>query len=196
VGALGRIRAGLARALVRAARARERRNPPLADRLLRFALRTEPVMAEAATTLVAARRARGDRLAAVEAARLAAGRFPQSSDAWFLLGEAHQGAFQMHEAADAYARALGLAERADAALRIGLLLRRDARDAEAAGMFARAFAAGGGPEALYENAVSLWGAGDTEQALRALEMWGTHFVDGPARIADARRALERAGRPA
>jgi hypothetical protein len=62
-------------------------------------------------------------------------------------------------------------------------------------MFARAFAAGGGPEALYENAVSLWSAGDREQSLRALEMWGTNFVDGPARVADARRELERGSRP-
>lgn len=196
MGALARFRAGLAGALVRAARARERRSPPLADRLLLLALHAEPAMADATGALVALRRARGDRLAAIDAARLATRRFPQSSDAWFLLGESLQGAFRMREAADAFARALGLAERSDAALRIGLLLRRDARHAEAAAMFARAFAAGGGPEALYENAVELWNAGDAEQALRALEMWGTHFVDGPARIAEARRVLERAGHPA
>ena len=196
MGALARLRAGLARALVRAARSRERRNPPLADRLLLLALRIEPEMGEAARALVAARRARGDRLAALEAARVATERFPLASEAWFLLGESHQGAFRMKEAADAYARALGLQERADAAFRIGLLLRRDARHADAAAMFARAFATGGEPEALYENAVSLWQAGDAEQALRALEMWGTHFVDGPARVADARRQLARGPGPA
>jgi tetratricopeptide (TPR) repeat protein len=195
VGALARLRAGLARALVRAARSRERRDPPRADRLLLLALRLEPEMGEAAAALVAARRARGDRLAAVAAAQLAAERFPLSSDAWYLLGEADEGAFRMREAADAYARALGQRERGDAALRIGQLLRRDGRHVDAAAMFARAFAAGADPEALYENAVSLWQAGDTEQALRALEMWGTHFVDGPARIADARRRLARGATP-
>ncbi len=196
MGALARLRAGFARALVRAAHSRERRNPPLADRFLLLALRTEPTMGEAAGALVTARRLRGDRLAAVEAARLATVRFPQASDAWVLLGEALEGAFRLKEAADAFARALGLAERADAALRIGLLLRRESRHAEAAGMFARAFAAGAGPEALYENAASLWSAGDTEQALRALEMWGTHFADGPARVAEARRELALGARPA
>jgi len=196
VGALARLRAGFARALVRAARSRERRNPPLADRFLLLALRTEPTLGDAAGALVAARRARGDRLAAVDAARFATARFPQASDAWFLLGEALQGAFRMKEAEDAFARALGLAERADAAFRIGVLLRRESRHPEAAGMFARAFAAGGGPEALYENAASLWSAGDAEQALRALEMWGTHFADGPARVAEARRELARGARGA
>jgi tetratricopeptide (TPR) repeat protein len=142
------------------------------------------------------RRLGGDRLGALAAARSAAARFPMSTDAWFLLGEASQGAFKMKEAIDAFARALGLAERADAALRMGFLLRRDTRHAEAAAMFARAFAAGAGPEALHENATSLWSAGDTEQALRALEMWGTHFVDGPSRVADARGALERGANPA
>lgn len=179
---------------MRAARNRERRNPPLADRLLRLALRTEPEMADAASALVALRRARGDRLAAQAAARRATELFPRASDAWYLLAEAHQGAFKMREAVEAFERSLDLRERADAAFRIGLLLRRESRHAEAAAMFARAFAAGGEPEALYENAVSLWGAGDREQSLRALEMWGTHFVDGPARVADARRELERGAR--
>jgi tetratricopeptide (TPR) repeat protein len=193
VGALARLRSGIARALVRAARSRERRDPPLADRLLLLALRTEPEIGEAAAALVAARRARGDRLAALAAADLAAQRFPLASDAWFLLGECREGAFRMREAADAYACALGLRERADAAFRLGLLLRRDARHADSAAMFARAFAAGADPEALYENAVSLWQAGDAEQALRALELWGTNFVDGPARVADARRRLAHGG---
>ena len=196
MGMLARLRAGLARALVRAARSRERRNAPLADRLLRWALRLEPRMGDAAPTLVALRRVGDDRLGALDAARAATARFPQAADAWFLLGEAYQGAFKMKEAMDAFARALGLAERADAALRIGLLLRRESRYADAAAMFARAFAAGAGPEALYENAASLWHAGDTEQALRALEMWGTHFADGPARVADARREFERGAKPA
>lgn len=196
MGALARLRAGLARALVRAARSRERRNAPLADRLLRWALRLEPQMGDAAPTLVALRRIRGDRLGALDAARSATARFPLADDAWFLLGEAYQGAFKVKEAMDAFARALGLAERADAALRMGLLLRRESRHADAAAMFARAFAAGAGPEALYENATALWHAGDTEQALRALEMWGTHFVDGPARVADARRGFEHGGQPA
>lgn len=196
MGALARLRASLARALVRAARSRERRNPPLADRLILFALHIEPTLGEAAGALVAVRRARGDRLAAVAAARLAAGRFPQASNAWYLLGEALEGAFRVRDAADAFARALSLGERSDAAFRIGVLLRRESRHAEAAAMFARAFAAGAGPEALYENAASLWTAGDAEQAIRALEMWGTHFADGPARVAEARRELARGARPA
>lgn len=196
MGALARIGAGLARALVRAARTRERRDPPLADRLLALALRLEPEMGEAAAALVALRRARGDRLAAVTAARSATERFPDASDAWFLLGEAQQSAFRMKEAVAAFERSLSLRERADAAGRIGALLRREGRNVEAAGMFARSFAAGGGPEALFENAAALWAAGDRDQALRALEMWGTHFVDGAARVADARRELERGTQPA
>jgi tetratricopeptide (TPR) repeat protein len=195
-GLLARFRAGLARFLVRAARTRERRNPPLAERLLRWALRIEPRMADAAPALVALRRTAGDRLGAVAAARTATARFPEADDAWFLLGETLQGAYKMREAMDAFARALGLAERADAALRLALLLRRESRWADAAALYARAFAAGAGPEALHENAVVLWQAGDTEQALRALELWGTHFLDGPARVADARRDLERGARPA
>lgn len=193
MGALARLRAGVARALVRAARNRGRRTPSAADRLLRLALWLEPQPGDAATALVAARRARGDRLAAVAAARLATERFPLSSDVWFLLGEAQEGAFRMREAAEAFGRALSLRERADAAVRVGHWLRRERRHAEAAGMFARAFAAGSDPEALYENAVSLWQAGDAEEAFRALELWGTHFVDGPARAADARRRLASGG---
>ena len=99
----------------------------------------------------------------------------------------------MKEAADAFARALALEERADAACRIGLLLRRDGAHAQAAAMFARAVAAGADPEALYENAISLWQAGDAAEALRALELWGTHFADGPARVAEARRRLAGGG---
>jgi tetratricopeptide (TPR) repeat protein len=195
MGVLARLRAGLARALVRAARSRERRNAPLADHLLCWALRLEPQLGEAAPTLVALRRIGGNRLGALDAARAATARFPQAADAWFLLGDAYQGAFKMKEAMDAFARALGRAERADAALRIGLLLRRESRYADAAAMFARAFAAGAGPEALYENAAALWHGGDTEQALRALDLWGTHFVDGPARVSDARRDFERGAKP-
>jgi len=194
VRAVARLRAALARTLVRAARARERRDPRLADRLLRLALRTELEMGDAAGALVALRRAGGDRLAALAAARLATERYPDASDAWFLLGETHQGAFKMREALEAFERSLALRERADAAILMGLLHRRESRHADAAALFARAFAAGGGPDALYENAASLWSAGDREQALRALEMWGTHFVDGPARVADARRTLERGAR--
>ena len=191
MGAVARLRASVARALVRAARARERRDPRLADRLLRLALRIEIEMGDATGALVALRRAGGDRLAALAAARQATERYPQSSDAWFLLGETYQGAFKMREALEAFERALALRERSDAALLMGLLHRRESRHAEAAASFARAFAAGGGPDALYENAVALWAAGDREQALRALELWGTHFVDGPARVADARQTLER-----
>jgi tetratricopeptide (TPR) repeat protein len=191
VGALARFRAGLGRALVRAARVRERGKPRRADLLLRLAFRLEPEMGEATGALVALRRARGDRLAALAAARAAPERFPLSSDAWFLLGEAYQGAFKMKEAGEAFERSLALRDRADAALQIGTLFRREGRHADAAAMFARAFAAGGEPDALYENGVSLWSAGDREQALRALEMWGTHFVDGAARVAEARRQLER-----
>ena len=191
MGALARLRAGLGRVLVRAARVRERGDPRLADRLLRLAFRIEPEMGDAIGALVALRRAGGDRLAALAAAHAASERYPRTSDAWFLLGEAYQGAFKMKEAGEAFERALALRERADAALQIGTLFRREGRHADAAAMFARAFAAGGEPDALYENAVSLWGAGDREQALRALEMWGTHFVDGTARVAEARRQLER-----
>mgnify|MGYP001365022040 CR=1 FL=1 len=59
-------------------------------------------MGDAAPTLVALRRVGGDRLGALDAARAATARFPQTADAWFLLGEAYQGAFKMKEAMDAF----------------------------------------------------------------------------------------------
>src|SRR5207249_2305340 len=84
------------------------------------------------------------------------GRFPENPDAWMLLGEAWQMAFRQQDALVAYEQVLALEERPDAALAAGDLYRRAGRHAEAAARFARAYAAGGGAEALWLNAQALF----------------------------------------
>src|SRR3989442_7401610 len=96
----------------------------------------------------------------MSAAQAATRRFPTSAAAWMLLGEAYQGAFRMKEALSAYEQALVLEERADAALAAGELDRRSGQTAAAAARLARAYAAGGGAEALCRNAQALLQAGD------------------------------------
>src|SRR5207244_4033758 len=77
------------------------------------------------------------------------------------------------EALAAYEQALVLEERADAALAAGELYRRAGQAAEAAARFARAYAAGGGAEALWRNAQALFQAGDERAAEQALTLWST-----------------------
>jgi tetratricopeptide (TPR) repeat protein len=112
-----------------------------------------------------------------------------------LLGDAYQMVFRQREALGAYEQALALEERVDAAMAAGHLYRRAGRPAEAAARFARAYAAGGGPEAIWENAQALYHAGDETAADSALELWATLVPDGPKRLPDARAELRATEKP-
>ena len=179
-------------ALRRAARARA---PRRADFWLRLACAWSPMFGEAFAALVELRRAREDRLGAMSAAQAATRRFPTSAAAWMLLGEAYQGAFRMKEALAAYEQALVLEERADAALAAGELYRRAGQAAEAAARFARAYAAGGGAEALWRNAQALFQAGDERAAEQALTLWSTLVPRGRERLSEARIELRGGAKP-
>jgi tetratricopeptide (TPR) repeat protein len=100
--------------------------------------------------------------------------------------------FRQEEALHAYEEVLAIEERADAAMAAGELYRRSGRYPEAAARFARAYAAGGGPEALHHNARALFLAGDHAAADEALDLWATLVPDGHARLADARAELRAA----
>jgi tetratricopeptide (TPR) repeat protein len=106
-----------------------------------------------------------------------------------LLGDAYQMVFRQKEALGAFEQALALEERADAAMAAGKLYGRAGQPAEAAARFARAYAAGGGPEALRENAQALHQAGDEAAAEEALNLWATLVTDGHDRLKEARAAL-------
>jgi tetratricopeptide (TPR) repeat protein len=186
------LRRPLVRFALRRAAACQRHAPRRADAWLRLGCALSPGFAEPHRALVHLRRATEDRWGAVAAAREATDRFPQNADAWMLLGEAYQWVFRQREALGAFERALALEERADAALAAGLLYRRAGEHADAAARFARAYAAGGGPEALWENAQSLLQGGDEAAAEDALNLWATLVPDGPARLQRAREDLRAA----
>ena len=183
------VRAALARFTVRRAAACQRFAPQRADFWLRCGSALSPTFAEAQRALVHLRRAQDDRLGAVDAARQAADRFPGNPDAWMLLGDAYQMVFRQREALGAYEQALALEERADAALAAGRLYHRAGQPAEAAARFARSYAAGGGAEALWENAQALYEAGDEAAAEEALNLWASLVPDGHDRLTEARAAL-------
>jgi hypothetical protein len=88
-----------------------------------------------------------------------------------LAGAGAELVFRQTEALTAYEEALALEERADAALAAGALYARVGRHADAAARFARGFAAGGGVEALRQNADSLRRAGDTVAAEEAMRLF-------------------------
>jgi tetratricopeptide (TPR) repeat protein len=183
------LRSALARFTVRRAAACQRYAPKRADRWLRLGCALAPGFAEPYPALVRLRRAIEDRWGALAAAQEAAERFPASPDAWLLLGEACQMVFRQQEALHAYEEALALEERPDAALAAGDLYRRAGRHADAAARFARAYAAGGGPEALWLNAQELFQAGDVGAADEALHLWATQVPDGLERLSQARAEL-------
>jgi tetratricopeptide (TPR) repeat protein len=110
-------------------------------------------------------------MAAIEIARRWAHRFEHSSEAWVVLGGACRAAYRTRDALVAYERALQLDERADAAFAAGQLYRMQRDHATAGARFARAYAAGGGPEALRENARALTAAGDQGPAAEAIRLW-------------------------
>ena len=130
-----------------------------------------------------------DRWRAVERARHLVSRFDDSADAWLLLGEAYLGVYRQPEALSAFEQALAIEERADAALAAGGIYRRLGRHVDAAARFARAHAAGGGPDALLENARSLTAAGDRQAAVAALDMWASLVPSGQERADAVREEL-------
>jgi tetratricopeptide (TPR) repeat protein len=174
---------------MRRAAASQRDAPKRADWWLRIGCAITPAFAECYTALVRLRRAIEDRWGALAAAQEAAERFPENPDAWMLLGEACQMVFRQHDALHAYEQVLALEERSDAALQAGDLYRRAGRYADAAARFARAYAAGGGADALRLNAQALFQAGDVRAADEALHLWATLVPDGLELLSDARAEL-------
>ena len=140
-------------------------------------------------------RQRDDRWGARALAQQAAERFPEESEAWMLLGEAWLAVYRHQEALTAFEQALTLAERPDAALAAGEIFRRSGRYAEAAERFSRAYAAGGGPDALRHNAAALFQAGDDAAADQTLALWAQQVPGGASQIAALRTEMKlQAGR--
>ncbi len=187
------LRAALARFSVRRAAACQRHAPRRAAVWLRLGCAVSPAFGEPYTALVHLRRAVEDRWGALGAAQAATGRFPDNPDAWMLLAEAWQMVFRQKEALAAYEQALALEERPDAAMAAGELYRRAGQPAEAAARFARAYAAGGGAEALWLNAHALFQAGDQQAADEALSLWATQVPDGMDRLSEARAEIRGTG---
>ncbi len=183
------LRSALARFTVRRAAACQREAPKRAGMWLQLGCTLSPTFAETYPALVRLRRAIEDRWGALAAAQEAALRFSENPDAWMLLGEAFQMVFRQQDALIAFEQVLALEERPDAALAAGDLYRRAGRHAEAAARFARAYAAGGGAEALRLNAQALFQAGDVRAADEALHLWATQVPDGLARLSEARAEL-------
>src|SRR5438309_5955381 len=183
------LRSALARFAVRRAAACQRFAPKRADFWLRMACRFTPVLAEPYPALVRLRRAMEDRWGAVATAQEGTQRFPDNPDAWMLLGEAYQMVFRQKDALAAYEQALALEERPDAAVAAGDLYRRAGLLQDAAARFARAYAAGGGAEALWLNAQTLFQAGDERAADEALHPVATPVARRLERLSEARAEL-------
>ncbi|HET9708781.1 MAG TPA: hypothetical protein VFP39_10810 [Gemmatimonadales bacterium] len=139
-------------------------------------------------------RQRDDRWGARALAQHAAERFPEESEVWMLLGEAWLAVYRHQEALTAFEQALTLTERPDAALAAGEIFRRSGRYAEAAERFSRAYAAGGGPEALRQNAAALFQAGDEAAADQALALWAQQVPDGQTQLAAVRAGMRQENR--
>jgi tetratricopeptide (TPR) repeat protein len=188
------LRSTLTRFAVRRAAACQRHAPRRAAWWLRLGCLLTPVFADPYPALVRLRRAVEDRWGALTAAQGAAERFPENPDAWMLLGEAYQMVFRQKDALVAFEQALALEERPDAAVAAGDLYRRAGLHAEAAARFARAYAAGGGAEALWLNAQALYLAGDDRAAEEALHLWATQVPGGLDKLSQARAELRAAKR--
>jgi Flp pilus assembly protein TadD len=145
--------------------------PGRAELWLRLSAALAPAFGEAHRALIAARQTRGDHHGAVAHATMTAARFDTSSQALIALGQACAAAYRTKEALWAFERALQFEERADAAMAAGKLYRMLGDHATAGARFARAYAAGAGPEALRENARSLRQAGDYLAAKEAIALW-------------------------
>jgi len=112
---------------------------------------------------------------------------PKRADLWLQLGCALTPTFA--ESYTALVRLRRAIEDRWGALAAGDRYRRAGRHADAAARFARAYAAGGGAEALWLNAQSLFQAGDVSAADQALHLWATQVPDGLARLSAARAEL-------
>jgi Flp pilus assembly protein TadD len=166
-----RARAAVADFALRRARRVGASAPARAEAWLRLGAAAAPAFGDAHRALIAAVQARGDHHGAVAHATAAAARFDASGPALLALGHACAAAYRTKEALWAFERALQLEERADAAMSAGKLYRMLGDHATAGARFARAYAAGAGPEALRENARSLRQAGDYLAAKEAIAMW-------------------------
>jgi tetratricopeptide (TPR) repeat protein len=147
------------------------KNRHAAERWLRWAATMAPGFSRVHREAVGTRRRAEDRLGALALALDFSQRFPQAADAWVLLGEAYVDAFRPDDAIVAFERALALEERVDAAMAAGGLYDRRGDHATAGARYARAYAAGGGPDALRGNARALRAAGDDAAARQAQQLW-------------------------
>lgn len=168
---LGNVLERLSDAAARRAARLEVRNHRAAERWLRMAVALAPRFTHVHRDAVAACRRADDRLGAVALAERFVRRFNSTAEAWILLGEACVGAFRPNDALRAYERALQLEERADAAMAAGDLYALRGDHVNAGARYARAFAAGGGPDALKANARALKAAGDHKAAEHAIALW-------------------------
>jgi Flp pilus assembly protein TadD len=146
-------------------------HPKRAAGWLRLACAAAPRFGEPHRALLTLIGKRGDPMGAMALARRWTTKFERSSDAWVSLGVACRAAFRTRDALVAYEHALQLEERADAAMAAGLLYRMQSDHETAGARFARAYAAGAGPDALRENARSLTAAGDHAAAAQAVQLW-------------------------
>lgn len=156
---------------LRRARRLSATTPRRAARWLRLACRVAPRFGEPHRALLTLIGKMGDPMGAMEQARRWTMTFEHSSDAWVALGVACRAAFRTRDAVVAYERALQLDERADAAMAAGQLYRMQNDHVTAGARFARAYAAGAGPDALRENARALAAAGDHAAAAEAVQLW-------------------------
>ena len=173
-----------------AARRAASSSPAGAARWHRLACDVTPSLIPSFRILTDLLRQRDDRWGARELAQEAAERFPDESESWMLLGEAWLAVYRHQEALTAFEQALTLTERPDAALAAGEIFRRSGRYAEAAERFSRAYAAGGGPDALRQNAAALFQAGDEAAADQALALWAQQVPDGAKQVAAIRAEMK------
>jgi tetratricopeptide (TPR) repeat protein len=155
----------------------------------RLACAVAPAFIPSFGVLVEQLRERDDQWGARDVAQRAAERFPGDARAWMLLGQAWLAVYRHPEALASFEQALVLEERPDAALAAGVIYRRSGQFPEAAARFARAYAAGGGPEALRQNAEALFEAGDVQAAEQALALWAGQVPDGALQATALRAKL-------
>lgn len=173
-----------------ARRAEQSGTPRGAARWHRLACTVTPAFVPSYRSLADLLRQLDDRWGARDLAQKAAERFPEEAEAWMLLGEAWLAVYRHEEALTAFEQALALAERPDAAFAAGEIFRRSGRYAEAAERFSRSYAAGGGPEALRQNAAALYQAGDDAAADQALALWAQQVPGGANQITAMRTELK------
>ena len=145
--------------------------PKAAERWLKIACRLAPKFEMVQRELTAHVKRTEDRLAAVRVAEEAIRRFGDSPDAWMLLGECYVAAYRPRDAVAAFEEVLVIEERATAAMAAGELYSRLGDHITAGARYARAYAAGAGPDALKLNAAELQSAGDGKAAAEARMLW-------------------------